>query len=109
MIRMTVGTGARAAYYMTGRIAASSGSGLQAAVRELVRMTRVTGICMRRTDNRRSIARRIMTASRYTTRGRCYTVMRRRVIMAREYRVIIKRRAMTVGTGCCRACIDRCS
>lgn len=107
MIRMTVGTGARAAFYMTGRIAA--GSGKQAAVRELVRMTRVTGVRMRRTDNRRSIARRIMTASRYTTRGRCYTIMWRQVIMAREYRVIIKRGAMTVGTGCSRAGIYRCT
>ena len=107
MIRMTVRTGARAAYYMIGRIAA--GSGLQAAVRELVRMTRVTGICMRRTDYRRSIARRIMTASRYTTRGRCYTIMWRQVIMAREVRVIIKRGAMTVGTGCSSACIYRCT
>lgn len=107
MIRMTVGTGARAAFYMTGSIAA--GSGLQAAVSQLVRMTRVTGVRMRRTDYRRSITRRIMTASRYTTRGRRYTIMWRQVIMAREYRVIIKRRAMTVGTGCCSACIYRCS
>ena len=107
MIRMTVGTGARAAFYMTGSIAA--GSGKQAAVRELVRMTRVTGVRMRRTDNRRSIRRRIMTVRRYTTRGRRYTIMWRQVIMAREYRVIIKRRAMTVGTGCSRACIYRCT
>ena len=82
MIRMTVGTGARAAYFMTGRIAA--GSGKQAAVSQLVRMTRVTGVRMRRTDNRRSITRRIMTTRRYTTRGRRYTIMWRCVIMARE-------------------------
>ena len=107
MIRMTVGTGARAAFFMTGRIA--PGAGKQAAVQKLVRMTGVTCISMGRTDNCRTIARRIMTARRYTTRGRCYTIMWRQVIMAREYRVIIKRRAMTVGTGCCRACIDRCS
>jgi len=108
MIRMTVGTGARAAFYMTGRIAAASGK--QAAVRELVRMTGVTAVGrMGRTDNRRSIRRRIMTARRYTTRGRRYTIMWRQVIMAREYRVIIKRRAMTVGTGCSRACIYRCT
>jgi len=107
MIRMTVGTGARAAFYMTGRIPA--GSGKQAAVSGLVRMTRVTGVRMRRTDNCRTIRRRIMTAHRYTTRGRCYTIMWRRVIMAREYRVISKGAAMTVGTGCSRACIYRCT
>ena len=107
MIRMTVGTGARAAFYMIGSIA--PGAGKQATVSCLVRMTRVTGVRMRRTDYRRSIARRIMTACRYTTRGRRYTIMWRQVIMAREQRVIVIRSTMTVGTGCSRACIYRCT